>query len=59
MSQDDVAYGAGVSRSYLSQIENGEFYVSIRVIGDLSKFMGIDPAEFFQPTVRPRKPKTK
>jgi len=32
LSQDDLAYEAEVSRSYLSQLEKGKFYASLRVI---------------------------
>ena len=30
LSQDDLAYAAEMSRSYLSQIEKGAFYVSLK-----------------------------
>ena len=33
LSQDDLAYEAEVSRSYLSQLEKGAFYASLKVIG--------------------------
>ena len=36
LSQDDLAYEAEVSRSYLSQIEKGEFYASLKIIGKLA-----------------------
>ena len=32
ISQDDLAYEAGVSRSYLSQLEKGAFYASLKII---------------------------
>jgi transcriptional regulator with XRE-family HTH domain len=37
LSQDDLAYEAGVSRSYLSQLEKGAFYASLKIIGRLAK----------------------
>ena len=37
LSQDDLAYEAEVSRSYLSQLEKGTHYVSLRVIGRLAE----------------------
>jgi transcriptional regulator with XRE-family HTH domain len=49
LSQDDLAYEAGVSRSYLSQIEKGAFYVSLRVIGRLSRALEADPRELLAP----------
>ena len=33
LSQDDLAYDAGVSRSYLSQIEKGKYYASLKFVG--------------------------
>jgi transcriptional regulator with XRE-family HTH domain len=51
-SQDDLAYEAGISRSYLSQIEKGVFYVSLRVIGRLAATLDVEPAEFLTPPSR-------
>ncbi len=46
MSQDDVAYEAEISRSYLSKLEKGEFYASLKIIGRLADTLKTDPAEF-------------
>jgi transcriptional regulator with XRE-family HTH domain len=48
ISQDDLAYDAGISRGYLSQVEKGEFYVSIKVIGKLADALQVEPAEFLK-----------
>ena len=48
VSQDVLAYDAGVSRSYLSQIEKGSFYVSLRVVGRLAEALNVDAAEFLR-----------
>lgn len=48
VSQDELAYKAGVSRSYLSQIEKGVFHVSLKVIGRLAKALDVEPAEFLK-----------
>jgi transcriptional regulator with XRE-family HTH domain len=32
LSQDDLAYEAKVSRSYLSQLEKGAFYASLKIV---------------------------
>jgi transcriptional regulator with XRE-family HTH domain len=48
LSQDDLAYEARMSRSYLSQIEKGEFYVSLRIVGKLATVLEVDPAEFLR-----------
>ena len=51
LSQDDLAYEAEVSRSYLSQIEKGKFYASLRLdirrigaIKEATAASGKDPA---------------
>jgi len=48
MSQDDLAYEAEVSRSYLSQLEKGVFHVSLKIIGKLAEALDADPAEFLK-----------
>lgn len=35
MSQDDLAYEAGVNRSYLSQLEEGAFHARLKIVGGL------------------------
>ena len=46
MSQDELAYNAEISRSYLSQLEKGKFYASLKIIGRLAEVLRVDPAEF-------------
>jgi transcriptional regulator with XRE-family HTH domain len=48
LSQDDLAYGAGVSRSYLSQIEKGVYYSSLKIIGRIAETLEVDPAELLR-----------
>lgn len=48
LSQDELAFDAEMSRSYLSQLEKGKFHVSLKVIGRLADALGANPAEFFQ-----------
>ena len=45
LSQDDLAYEAEVRRSYLSQLEKGAFYASLKIIGRLAEALGVEPAE--------------
>lgn len=52
MSQDALALDANVSRSYLSKIEKGAFYVSLNVVGRLTEALDVDPAEFLRPLPR-------
>lgn len=37
MSQVDLAYEAEISRSYLSQLEKGGFYASLKIVGKLAQ----------------------
>ena len=48
LSQDDLAYEAEVSRSYLSQLEKGAFYASLKIIGRLAEAIGVEPAELLK-----------
>jgi len=45
LSQDDLAYEAGVSRSYLSQIEKEAFFASLKIVGRLADALKVEPAE--------------
>ena len=48
LSQDDLAYEAEVSRSYLSQLEKGAFYASLKIIGKLAEALGIESDELLK-----------
>ncbi len=54
LSQDDLAYEAGISRSYLSQLEKGSFYASLKIIGRIADVLKTEPAEFLMRTKRKR-----
>ena len=58
LSQDDLAYEAEVSRSYLSQLEKGEFYASLKTIAKLASVLGVEGWELLKDEKAPRKPKT-
>jgi transcriptional regulator with XRE-family HTH domain len=45
LSQDDLAYEAGISRSYLSQLEKGTLYASLKIVGKVADVLKIEPAE--------------
>lgn len=55
MSQDDLAYEAEISRSYLSQLEKGSFYASRKTIGKLASVLKVEPAEFLRLPERGRR----
>ena len=48
LSQDDLAYEAEVSRSYLSQLEKGAFYASLKIVGRLATVLEVEPAELLR-----------
>ena len=49
LSQDDLAYEAELSRSYLSQLEKGAFYASLNVVGRLADALVCrEPAELLK-----------
>ena len=48
LSQDDLAYEAEVSRSYLSQLEKGAFYASLKIIGKLAEALAVEPDELLK-----------
>jgi transcriptional regulator with XRE-family HTH domain len=48
LSQDELAYEAEISRSYLSQLEKGVFYASLKIIGKLSAVLEVEPAELLK-----------
>lgn len=53
LSQDDLAYEARISRSYLSQLEKGAFYASLKIVGKIATTLKVDPAELLKlPTRR-------
>ncbi len=49
LSQEVLAYEAGISRSYLSQLEKGSFHASLKIIGKLADVLQAEPMEFLRP----------
>ncbi|WP_407151174.1 helix-turn-helix domain-containing protein [Bradyrhizobium sp. ORS 86] len=47
-SQEELALEAEMSRGYLSELETGEYYVSIKIIGRLAEKLDVEPAEFLK-----------
>ena len=48
LSQDDLAYEAEVSRGYLSQLEKGVFYASLKIVGRVAEALKVEPAELLR-----------
>jgi transcriptional regulator with XRE-family HTH domain len=55
ISQDELAYEAKVSRSYLSQIEKGVYYASLKIVGKVAKTLDVEPAELLKLPPKRRK----
>jgi transcriptional regulator with XRE-family HTH domain len=55
LAQDDLAYEADVSRSYLSQLEKGTFYASLKILEKLADALGVQPYELIAPSSRKRR----
>ena len=55
LSQDDLAYEAGVSRSYLSQLEKGAYHASLKIVGRRAEALNVEPAELLRVTGQERK----
>lgn len=47
ISQEDFARKAGITRSYMSSIENGKRVVSVSIIEKCAKALGISMSELF------------
>jgi transcriptional regulator with XRE-family HTH domain len=48
LSQDDLAYEAEISRSYLSQLEKGAYFASLKIVGKLAVVLEVDPGELLR-----------
>jgi len=57
LSQDDLAYEAEVSRSYLSQLEKGVFFASLRIVGRIATALDVEPAELLRAPKQSRTPR--
>jgi len=52
LSQEDLAYEAGVNRTYMSKLEKGGSYVGLEIIGKLAVVLGVEPAEFLKRPIK-------
>ena len=58
LAQDDLAYEAEVSRSYLSQLEKGAFYASLKIVGKLATALDVEPAELLRLPAKRGRPRS-
>jgi transcriptional regulator with XRE-family HTH domain len=45
ISQEDLAYEAGVNRAYVSGIERAVTYLGLEIIGKFAEVLRVDPAQ--------------
>ena len=48
LSQEALAYEAGVNRTYLSKLEKGASYAGLEIIGKLAEVLKVEPAALLQ-----------
>lgn len=48
ISQEELAFTAGVNRTYVSRLEGGASYAGLEVIGKLAAVLEIEPAELLR-----------
>ena len=53
-SQEELAFEAGVNRSYLARVEAGRPYVGLEIIGKLAEALQVEPAELLKLPKRTR-----
>ena len=54
LSQEALAYEAGVNRTYLSKLEKGASYAGLEIIGKLAAVLGVEPAELLRSPIPKR-----
>jgi transcriptional regulator with XRE-family HTH domain len=48
LSQENLAYTAGVNRTYLSKLETGASYVGLEIMGRLAEVLEVEPADLLR-----------
>ena len=48
LSQEELAWSAGMKRSYLSDMERGTRNPTVRALSRLADALGVDPAELLK-----------
>jgi transcriptional regulator with XRE-family HTH domain len=55
LSQEALAWEAGVSRSYMAKIETGKTSTGIDIIGKFAAVLEVEPVEFLRPLPPPKR----
>lgn len=48
ISQEDLAFEAGINRSYMSKLEKGATYPGLEIIAKLATVLEVEPAELLR-----------
>jgi transcriptional regulator with XRE-family HTH domain len=52
LSQEALAFEAGVNRTYMSKLEKGGSYPGLEIIGKLAAVLKVEPADLLKPPTR-------
>jgi len=53
LTQEELAFEAGINRSYMSRLERGGTYAGLEIIAKLADVLSVEPAELLKlPTKR-------
>jgi transcriptional regulator with XRE-family HTH domain len=55
LSQEVLAFEAGVNRTYMSKLEKGASYPGLEIIGKLAKVLEVEPFELLRPQPKGRR----
>ncbi len=58
ISQEDLAYRAGVNRTYMSKLEKGASYPGLEIIAKIATVLEVEPAELLRVADQPSRPRT-
>ncbi|RUZ79415.1 XRE family transcriptional regulator [Mesorhizobium sp. M7A.F.Ca.US.006.01.1.1] len=48
LSQEALAHAAGLDRTYISALERGRYYASLKAIEKIAKVLELDPADLLR-----------
>ncbi|RWN26902.1 MAG: XRE family transcriptional regulator [Mesorhizobium sp.] len=48
LSQETLAYEADLDRTYISSLERGRYYASLRAIEKIARVLEVDPADLLR-----------
>jgi transcriptional regulator with XRE-family HTH domain len=52
ISQEDLAYDAGIDRAHISKLERGIVYAGLEIVEKLTKVLSVTPIDLIKPLPR-------